>query len=216
MRKNDKRRPLSVGTVFMLGMLVVVLIGSAVVLGRLSSGASVDLSKLKMQILDLQSGQQADGNGTEKQTAAAGNQESKTSGFPETPGSAVVSDSSSQDGNVKKQNSTKQPDPTKSPAAETKEEKPQASGSFTLTVAGTVSLEGEVLKNVWNIDSKAYDLSDIMLLLKPELRGDLNAVFLENILSDTDKANDTVAPEALADLLQEAGFRMAAGGFSRA
>ena len=54
MRKNDKRRPLSVGTVFMLGMLVVVLIGSAVVLGRLSSGASVDLSKLKMNVLDIQ------------------------------------------------------------------------------------------------------------------------------------------------------------------
>ena len=216
MKKNDKRRPLSVGTVFMLGMLAVVLIGSAVVLGRLSSGASVDLSKLKMQILDLQNGQQTDEPGTENTAGAAGKQASKASGFPEAAGSAVVSGGSSRDEKDETQNSAKQTAPAKSPAAEMKEEKPQASGSYTLTIAGTVSLEGEVLKNAWNSDSKAYDLSDIMLLLKPELRGDLNAVFLENILSDNDKANDTVAPEALVDLIQEAGFRTAACGFSRA
>ena len=218
MKKDDKRRPLSVGTVFMLGMLAVVLVGSAVVLGRLSSGASVDLSKLNMQFLDLQNGQQAGGNDTKAPAAAAGKQAQKTSGFPGAPANAVVSSASTstENTNEEKPENTKQTETAESSAAKVEEKETPASGSFTLTVAGTVSLEGEVLKNSWNADSKAYDLSDIMLLLKPELHGDLNAVFLENILSDTDKANDTVAPEALADLLQDAGFRAAAGGFSKA
>ena len=48
------RRKWSAGTVFMLVLLIAVLGGSALVLGRLSSGASVDLGKLKMNVLDLQ------------------------------------------------------------------------------------------------------------------------------------------------------------------
>jgi len=215
MKKDGKRRPLSTGTVFMLGMLVIVLIGSVVVLSRLSSGASVDLSKLNMQFLDLQSGQQAGGNDAEN-TAAAGKQEQKTAEFPEAPANAVVANTSTENTNGEEPKNTKQKETTGSSAAKAQETEATASESFTLTVAGAVCLEGEVLKNSWNADSKAYDLSDIMVLLKPELHGDLNAVFLENIFSDADKANNTVAPEALADLLQDAGFRAAAGGFSKA
>ena len=216
MKKGDKRRPLSAGTVFMLGMLVVVLAGSAVMLARLSSGASVDLGKLNMQFLDLQSGQQSGGNESENTPAAAGKQGQKTSAFPEAPGSAAVSGAQSENVSGENAETAKQTDRAEQPASKAQETEPPASGSFTLTVGGTVSLEGEVLKNAWNTDSKTYDLSDIMLLLKPELRGDLNAVFLENILSDSEKTNDTVAPEALADLLQDAGFRLAAAGFSKA
>ena len=54
MKQRKNRRPLSAGTVFMLILSVAVIAGSAVVLGRLSSGASVDLSKLNMNVLDLQ------------------------------------------------------------------------------------------------------------------------------------------------------------------
>ena len=55
MRNGNKpeRRKLSAGTVFMLVLLAAVLGGSAIVLGRLSSGASVDLSRLSMNVLDL-------------------------------------------------------------------------------------------------------------------------------------------------------------------
>ena len=53
-RGNGQKRRFSAGTKFMLGLLVIVLCGSAVVLGRLSSGATVDLGKLQMNILDLQ------------------------------------------------------------------------------------------------------------------------------------------------------------------
>ena len=52
-RRNTAQRKLSAGTVFMLALLIVVLCGSALVLGRLSSGASVDLSRLSMNVLDI-------------------------------------------------------------------------------------------------------------------------------------------------------------------
>lgn len=213
MKKGDQRRPLSVGTVVMLVMLAIVLVGSAAVLGRLSSGASVDLDKLNMQILDLQNGLQNGGSDSGNTAAGQGKQADKPAGFPETPGNASVSDNPVQEAPAKETNPA-QPAAaaTEKPVTDTK----PAESAYTLTVAGAVSLEGEVLKNTWNTDSKTYDLSDIMLLLKPELRGDLNAVFVENILSDNEKASDTVAPEALADLLQDAGFGMAACGFSRA
>ena len=51
--KRPGRRKLSAGTVFMLVLLAAVLGGSALVLGRLSSGATVDLSKLNMSVLDI-------------------------------------------------------------------------------------------------------------------------------------------------------------------
>ena len=226
MKKGDQHRPLSVGTVFMLAMLAVVLVGSAAVLVRLSSGASVDLSKLNMQILDLQNGPQAGETDSGETAAENGATADKPSGFPETPGNATVSE------NTAKEAPREETDPRQK--TETNADKPAAEGnnpsipagedagpapskgSYTLTIGGTVSLDRDVLTNAWNTDSKTYDLSDTMILLKPELQGDLNAVFLENIISDSEKASDTVAPEALADLLQEAGFRTAACGFSKA
>ena len=66
-RKKQKRRKISTGTVFMLVMLAVVLGGSALVLGRLSSGASVDLSRLQMKVLDIQNENRNEADETEKQ-----------------------------------------------------------------------------------------------------------------------------------------------------
>ena len=213
MKNNNKRRPFSAGTVFMLAMLAVVLAGSAAVLIRLSSGASVDLNRLNMQILNLQTGRR-ESVGTET-SPAQGKTEDGPSGFPEAPSGTVPAASSTQTvepagGNGNAQGGRE--DTTEKPAAAAE----TVSGSYTLTAAGSVCLEGDVRKDAWNTDSKAYDLSDTMLLLKPELQGDYKAVFLENLLSGTEKTNDTVAPEELADLLEDAGFTMAACGFSKA
>ena len=53
MSGNGEKRPVSAGTKVMLVMLVLVIAGSALVLSRLSSGASVDLNKLNRNLLDL-------------------------------------------------------------------------------------------------------------------------------------------------------------------
>lgn len=179
------RRRLSAGTVFMLVLLAAVLGGSVLVLGRLSSGASVDLSKLNMSLLDLQEDGQRNLQDTEEAPA-----EITAEAIPEA---------------ARKQETQ---------AAETKDRKNKE--GFTLTVGGSISLSGEVRKNSQSTDTKTADYADVMMLLAPQINSDVNAVFLENILSDRQKANDNIAPEKAVTLLKEAGFDTAACGFSQA
>ena len=62
-----------------------------------------------------------------------------------------------------------------------------AGGRFTLTVAGTASLEESIRKSGYISELKIYDFTDVMSLLKNELTSDINIVFLENILTDSTK-----------------------------
>ena len=156
------RRKLSAGTVFMLVMMGIVLCGSAIVLGRLSSGASVDLSKLNMNVLDI------------REDPSRGTDETTEDDYPER---------------------TAQPSAktTAVPAAAEQTTAAQnSSDSFTLTFGGTISLSGEVRKNSRSTDAKVADYAD-----------------------DQHKTNDITAPGQAALLLKEAGFNMAACGFSQ-
>ena len=175
---------MSAGTVFMLIMLAVVLCGSALVLGKLSSGASVDLSKLHMTVLNIQN---------ESQTAAE-----------------ETEDEMNEDGERMTVHTI-----TATPAIKSTPIPQIDENSFTLTIGGSISLSGEVRKNSRSTDAKVADYADIMMLLAPEIHSDVNAVFLENILSDRHKASDAVAPGNATVLLKEAGFDLAACGFSQ-
>ena len=169
----------------MLVMLAVVLGGSALVLGRLSSGASVDLSRLQMKVLDIRNENRNEADETEKQ--------------PETGETQKTS-----------QNIAMTPVVRVTPVPQDDED------SFTLTLAGSISLSGEVRKNSRSTDAKVADYADVMMLLSPEISSSVNGVFLENILSSRHKASDAVAPEDAVLLLKEAGFDFAACGFSQA
>ena len=184
-RNRPERRRLSAGTVFMLILLAAVLGGSALVLGRLSSGASVDQSKLNMSVLNIReaSSQDPDRNTDEDKTDG---EEQPAAAASEKPTSA-----------------------TEAPVA------PGAEKAFMLTIGGSISLSGEVRKNSRSTDAKVADYADVMMLLAPQIQSDVNAVFLENILSDRHKAGDSTAPAQASVLLKEAGFNMAAGGFSQ-
>ena len=92
----------------------------------------------------------------------------------------------------------------------------QPGKSFTLTVGGTVCLAGEVRTNSYYSDVKQYDYYDTMTLLRKNLQGDLNAVFLENILSTDQKASDVIAAGAAVSMLKAAGINAAACGFAKA
>ena len=176
---------MSGGTIFMLVLLVFVAAGSALVLARLSSGASVDLNKLKVNALNLQPG--SSGNDTEKEDLPAREKEPQHAAADAVRTTKEEAPVSREDGN-----------------------------SFTLTVAGSFSLSGEVRKNSWNTDSKVVDYADMMMLLKPYVCSDVNCVFAEQIISERNKASDTVAPESAAALLKDAGFGIAACGFAQA
>lgn len=171
----------------MLCLLTIVLLGSATVLGRLSSGATVDLEKLQMNILDLQ-----ETFSPEKTNVTAEPRKADENSRMQTPNVTIKPDS----GN--------------------KQVPEKANASYTLTIGGSVSLSGEVRKNSWNADAKMTDYSDVMMLLAPHIKADVSCVFLENILSDQNKANDYVAPASAASLLKDAGFSIAACGFSQA
>ena len=177
------KRKLSAGTKCILILAVVVLIGSALVLGKLSSGAKIDLSKLNMNVLDLQedpSRNKEDQKESQKEPEAKPAKKSEQTAAAEAP---VVL---------------------------------KTEASFTLTVGGSISLSGEVRKNSKSTDAKVADYADVMMLLAPQIRSDINVVFLENIISDRHKASDIVSPSQAATLLTEAGFDMAACGFAQA
>ena len=55
-----------------------------------------------------------------------------------------------------------------------------------------------------------------MMMLKKQLKANLNVAFLENVLSDEAKKTDTVASRETALMLSSAGFNAAACGFSKA
>ena len=177
------RKKLSAGTKCMLALTVVVIVGSVLVLGKLSSGAKVDLSKLNMNVLDLQ---EDPSRNTEETTEAKQGTEARPAKKNEQAAAAPAT------------------------------AKPRNDASFTLTAGGSISLSGEVRKNSKSTDAKVADYADVMMLLAPQIRSDINAVFFENILSDRHKASDSVAPGQAAILLTEAGFNMAACGFSQA
>ncbi len=82
----------------------------------------------------------------------------------------------------------------------------QSGSTLTLTAAGTLAIEKNLRQSAYTSDTKLYDFTDMMTLLAPEIRGDLNTVFLENLLMDESKVSETVVPECAADMIMQAGF----------
>ena len=184
--KRRDGRRVSAGTVVVLVMACLSIAATALIWLRLSSGRQPDR--------------------TRQQASAADIREPGTEEWRGTPPPSAVPDSSG-DRNGSGAAGDSAPG-TEIPAAQ--------EYSFTLTAAGTVAVEGEVRKNSWLSDLKIYDLTDIMMLLKNEMRSDLNIAFLENLISDDLKVSDTVMTGNEADMLKAGGFNMAACGFSKA
>ncbi len=180
MQKEEKRK-FSAGTKVVLTMTLVILAVTAFALIRLSSGAKMDLTRIRSAAVDSPA---EDGKRT---TPAA-----------EIPPAAA------------------QPQYAGTAAAQVPEDPQQEYQSVTLTLAGTVALDGELRKNSYYSDVKQYDYYDDLALLQKELRSDVNIVFLENVLTEDNKATDVKATAAAAAMLKAGGFQVAACGFARA
>ena len=179
---------MSPGSIAMIVLSLLVLGGSVLVFARLSGGVSVDLNAVASDVVNLV--QRAEETRAEENTPG-GNQSQIASGSA---------------GNAASGAAARVPD----------QEQPAGADTFTMTVGGVIQLAGEVRKNSRSADSKKYDYSDVLMLLQPYFDADLNGVFLENILSDTEKISDVVAPANVAEALKQAGIGMAACGFPRA
>ena len=191
--KDPGNRKVSLGTRVMLVATLLVLIGSVMILIRFSSGRSIDLTGARMNPLNLEDNY----TGPDEATGKPGKtpEPDRENPASELPLETVPIVSAVQ---------------TAAPVPAATER------SFTLTVGGTVAMDGEVRKNSYLSDSKSYDFTDVLSLLKNEIRSDLNVVFLENIISDEEKVSDTVTPSSVARVLKNAGFQLAVCGFANA
>ena len=93
---------------------------------------------------------------------------------------------------------------------------PAETDQAVLTVAGTLAIEKSLRQSCYAADTKVYDFTELLALLRNEVQGDLNAVFLENLLMEDTKVSELVLPWAPADLLRETGFQVCLSGFSKA
>ncbi len=89
----------------------------------------------------------------------------------------------------------------------------KAGASVTLTAAGTLAIEKNIRQSAYTSDTKLYDFTEMMSLLKPAITGNLNTVFLENLLMDDTKVSDTIVPTCAADLPLQAGLTICMAGF---
>lgn len=194
MRGQKKRRRLSLGTVVMLALTLVVLVGMGRVLGKLTGDSVVDIDaegvmaalnleglfQPSMLEIPLQSATQAPTPNTAEPMPT-----------PEVPAPA--------------QTEAPTPGPT-----------PYAGGSITLTIGGSVCVEDNVRQSGYYKDSKKYDLDEVFSLLSGEMTGDLTLVTLENLVYEGGKVSDLIAPEAALHMLRSAGVDAVSLGFAKA
>lgn len=181
-------RGISAGTVIMLAVTVLSVIGFALVMNRLS-GKGADLNRLQMSALKL-----------------------GTASVPDTEDILIVSADTPEMNADSPENTAS----SGQPASAAEESGTAGRNSLTLTFGGTVAVESAIRKSCYAADSKKYDFSLLLNLMANEFRGEGTVVFLENLLTDNAKMTDTVIPANAAEMLSEAGVNLAAAGFAKA
>ncbi len=102
------------------------------------------------------------------------------------------------------------PVPTAAPTAAPR------NGKVTLTFGGSVNIDEAVRKSAYYSDSKKYDFTEIMMLLREEMQSDLTMLTLENVTDDSKKVTAVNAPSAVMDMLADVGVNILALGYPKA
>lgn len=190
---NGPKRGVSCGTVFMLSVTVAVVGLSAVIFPRLLGAADfhVDVSGV-FSALTLNASLPA----LEKNDIPISDATP-----PPTP--------PAQTGAAVSQTATPPPAPTATPT-------PEPGGAFTLTIGGSVNIDDAIRQSAYYSESKKYDFTEIMALLRNEMTSDLTLLTLENLTNDDRKVSALNAPSAVMDMLADAGVDIVALGFPKA
>lgn len=93
---------------------------------------------------------------------------------------------------------------------------PVPGGTVTLTIGGSVNIDDAIRQSAYYSESKKYDFTEIMALLREEMQSDLTLVTLENITDDAEKVSAVNAPSAVMDMLADAGVDIVALGYPKA
>lgn len=195
MARKRRRRGISIGTIIILLLTAAVVWGMMRILPRLTSPAdlSIDTGRV-LQALSL-------GDGLPELTLS----DIPIQAQPQaTLAVEVVS-----------QPVAATPAPTLPPPSPQPTVLPQAGGSFTMTLGGSVNLTSALRKAGYFSEAEKYDFTDWLSLLQPALQSDLTLVSLENLIVPDAKLSDTVTtPDALA-MLSAAGIDAVALGFKQ-
>lgn len=93
---------------------------------------------------------------------------------------------------------------------------PKVGGTFTLTIGGTVNMDDAVRKAGYYSDSQKYDFTDMLSLLSDVMTGDMTMVMTENLIVPDSKVSSLIAPDAFAEAIRSWGVKMVTTGFSKA
>ncbi|MBQ7306494.1 MAG: CapA family protein, partial [Clostridia bacterium] len=205
MAKRKKYRGVSIGTVVMLLATCAVILGFAAILPKLGSNTDVTIDTGKvLQALSL-------GDGLPELslseipisvTKAASSGQTATS----KPTEPVVTPMA-----LFQPIATAAPVATAAPTAT-----PVPGGRFTATFGGSIIVNTELRQDNYYKESKKYDFSDILSLMKNEFTADLSMVTLENIIFPEGKLSDTNTTEAVLPMLSSVGIDMVALGYRNA
>lgn len=205
MAKRKKYRGVSIGTVVMLLATCAVILGFAAILPKLGSNTDVTIDTGKvLQALSL-------GDGLPELSLS------------EIPISVTKAASSGQPAISKPAEPVVtpmalfQPIATAAPVATTAPTAtPVPGGRFTATFGGSIIVNTELRQDNYYKESKKYDFSDILSLMKNEFTADLSMVTLENIIYPEGKLSDTNTTEAVLPMLSSVGIDMVALGYRNA
>lgn len=190
--KHKQHRGISVGTIVMSLLTAVVLIVSAAIFPRLMGTADLDIDvggMLSALTLDDAMPVLAMSDIPIERATEAPAVTAEPSTSPEaTPPAAT-------------------PEPTATP---------HPGGTVTLTIGGSVNIEDAIRKSAYYSDSGKYDFAEIVALLRDEMDSDLTLLTLENLTYGADKVSALNAPEAVMDMLADAGVDVLALGFPKA
>lgn len=93
---------------------------------------------------------------------------------------------------------------------------PTPGGSFTLTIGGSINMDDALRKSGYYSESKKYDFSELFTLIEGELTGDVVLLSLENLVIPDQKVSTLNAPEAILTALRQAGVDVLTLGFPKA
>lgn len=190
--KKRPRRSVSLGTVVMLCVTFVVLVGTGVILPRMMGTADIRIDIQSLSALDLGAALPAlslsdiplGATGTEPVEA---------------------SDSALETSATPPPTATPAPTPT-----------PRPGGSVAITLGGSIYWEDAVRKSTYYSDSDKYDATEVLSLLAADLQSDITLVSLENLVVPGAKVSDLIAPDAVMDMLLAGEVDMVALGFPKA
>lgn len=204
MARRKKFRGVSIGTIVMLLATFMVVFGMVLILPKLSSNThvSIDTDKV-LQALSLGDGLPELGlsdipiSVTQK---AASTQTVQATALPTIAGVSTA---------------TSAPQPTAAPTA-APTATPVPGGSFTATFGGSIIVNTDLRQDNYYSESKKYDFTDILSLIRDELTADLSMVPLENIIYADAKLSDTNTTEAVLPMLSGVGIDAVALGYRNA